>query len=97
MTYLRTVPPRLDHEAFQPPRYGALVPLHRPAPVRGRTPLVGTILFAALGRVVALPRCGRQAVKARRARHHLMQLDDHFLRDIGLAAILRQTHKGGLP
>jgi hypothetical protein len=97
MTYLRTVPSGLDHEAFQPPRYGSLVPLRRPAPVRSRTPLVGAVLFATLGLVVALPRCGRQAVEARRARHHLMQLDDHLLRDIGLAAILRQTHKGGLP
>jgi hypothetical protein len=27
MTYLRSVPSDLDHEAFQRPRYGALMPL----------------------------------------------------------------------
>ena len=29
MTYLRTVPSGLDHEAFQPPHYGTLAPLRR--------------------------------------------------------------------
>jgi uncharacterized protein YjiS (DUF1127 family) len=42
--------------------------------VRVRTP----------GIVERMLRSWRQAIEARRARHHLMQLDDHLLRDIGL-------------
>ena len=84
MTYLHSVPSDLDYAAFQPPRYGAPVALHRPAAARIRTQ-VGTVLYAAVGLIVSLFRSWRQAVEARRARHRLMQLDDHFLRDIGLS------------
>jgi uncharacterized protein YjiS (DUF1127 family) len=85
MTYLRSVSSGVDYEAFQPSRRGALVPLRRPANARLRTQVVSAILFAALGRIVAVLRYGRQVVEARRARRHLMQLDDHLLRDVGLS------------
>jgi uncharacterized protein YjiS (DUF1127 family) len=85
MTYLRSVPSDLGHEAFQRRRYGALVPLPHPAAARRRTQGVSIVLFAALGLVVTLLHYWRRAVETRRARHHLMQLDDHLLRDIGFS------------
>lgn len=84
MTYLHSVPSDLDYEAFQPPRYGAPVALHRPPAAHIRTQ-VGTVLYAAVGLIVSLFRYWRQAIEARRAGHRLMQLDDHLLRDIGLS------------
>jgi uncharacterized protein YjiS (DUF1127 family) len=85
MTYLRSASSAVDYEAFQPSRRGALVSLRRPANARLRTQVVSAVLFAALGPIVALLRYRRQVVEARRAQRHLMQLDDHLLRDIGLS------------
>jgi len=84
MAYLRSVPVDLDEAASQLSRFGALVPLQRPAPARIGSRVFGFVLIAALGLIAALLRCWRQAIETRRARRHLMQLDDRLLRDIGL-------------
>jgi len=86
MTYLRSASSAVDYEAFQPSRRGALVS-RRPANARLRMQVVSAVLFDALGLIVALLCYGRQVVEARRAQRHLMQLDDHLLRDIGLSRI----------
>jgi uncharacterized protein YjiS (DUF1127 family) len=83
MTFLRSVPSDLDYRAFKPLRYGALMPLCRRQADRVCAPAVGAILFLARGLVAALLRCG-QAIEARRVRQHLLELDDHLLRDVGL-------------
>jgi len=84
MAYLRSVPVDLDEAASQLPRFGALVPLERPAPARIGSNVFRIVLIVALGLILTLVRCWRQAAETRRARHHLMQLDDYLLRDIGL-------------
>ena len=60
------------------------------------------ILFFARGLVATLLRCG-QAIEAHRVRQHLLELDDHLLRDVGLiradirfaniATFIRQSHR----
>jgi hypothetical protein len=59
MTYLRSVPSDLDHEAFQRPRYGALMPLRRPQADRVCSSVICAILFFAHGLVATLLRCGQ--------------------------------------
>jgi len=83
MTFLRFVPSDLDSRAFKPLRYGALMPLSRPQADRVCSPSVGAILFFAHGLVATLLRFG-QTIEARRVRAHLLELDDHLLRDVGL-------------
>jgi uncharacterized protein YjiS (DUF1127 family) len=95
MAYLHSVLSAPNHPAFQPPRYGARMPL--------RLPQVDAIILFARGLAAALLRYGRQANEARRRRTHLLELDDHLFRDVGLsradlrfgniATRIRQSHR----
>jgi uncharacterized protein YjiS (DUF1127 family) len=76
MAYLHSVPSAADHAAFLPPC--------APRADRAGTPVVSAILLFARGLVATLPRHGRQTIEARRVRTHLLELDDHLLRDVGL-------------
>jgi uncharacterized protein YjiS (DUF1127 family) len=49
-----------------------------------RRPFASDVLTAALELARAGGRRWRQAIETGRARRHLMQLDDHLLRDVGL-------------
>ena len=71
MTYLRSVPSDFDN-VFQ-------LPPSQPAGDHTRTPAA-----ARPGLTTTALRYWRQVAEARRARHQLMQLNDHLLRDIGL-------------
>src|SRR5215813_11110580 len=80
MTFLRSIPSGFDN-VLPVPRYERrMIPTHC---VGDRQHAVAIRLTAPsiVGRVL---RSWRQAIEARRARHHLMQLDDRLLRDIGL-------------
>jgi uncharacterized protein YjiS (DUF1127 family) len=102
MTFLRSVPSDLDDRALKPLRYGALMRLRRRQAVPICAPAVGAILFFARGLVATLLRCG-QAIEARRVRQHLLELDDHLLKDVGLtradvcsgniATVIRQSRR----
>src|SRR5262245_28660977 len=84
VTYQRTVPSVPGRSALQPlPRYGALEPLHQPWVGRASSAVLGAILL--LARVCGtLLRYWRQTSEARRARQHLLELDDRLLKDIGV-------------
>ena len=80
MTYLRSSPSGFDN-VFPLPRYEHhMVPAHcagdrqHAVAVRVRAPSI----------VERMLRSWRQHFESRRALHHLLQLDDHLLRDIGL-------------
>ena len=77
MTYLRSVPSDFDNVFQLPPRVRA--PSSQPAGDGTPTPAA-----AHLGLTTTVLRYWRQTAEARRARHQLMQLNDHLLRDIGL-------------
>jgi uncharacterized protein YjiS (DUF1127 family) len=82
MTDLRSVLSDF-YSVFQLPP-GQLVPLNQPDAGRVLTQVIDTVFSAALGPILTGLRDWRQAGEARHARHHLMQLDDHLLSDIGL-------------
>ena len=63
MIHLRSVPSDLAPQAFQPPRYGALVPLHRPENHRVRAQGVVNFFTAGLASVATHLRKWRQAVE----------------------------------
>ncbi|MBV8192907.1 MAG: DUF1127 domain-containing protein [Alphaproteobacteria bacterium] len=81
MTYLRSVPSHFDN-VFRSPLYERPA---RPAEPGVSGQLAEAVFAAALGLLSTVLRAWRQSVETRRARQHLMQLDDHLLRDIGLA------------
>ena len=81
MTFLRSIPSGFDN-VFPLPRYERrMVPAHCVGD-RQHAVAVRVTASSIVGRVL---RSWRQAIEARRALHHLSQLDDHLLRDIGLA------------
>lgn len=69
-------------------------------------PAPGDLLTAAVGLARDAGRRWRQAVETHRARRHLMELDEHLLRDVGLdraevrfgdfEALGRQRRAGGV-
>jgi uncharacterized protein YjiS (DUF1127 family) len=83
MTRLHSVPSDLNDQTFQPPRHGAFLNFHHPAPDLVGSPVAVAILFLARA-FTKLLRSGRRTIEARRAQKHLMELDDHLLKDIGL-------------
>jgi uncharacterized protein YjiS (DUF1127 family) len=83
MTHLRSLPSDFENVFQLPP--GVLVPLDQAAAGHARTRVAQTFFVAVRGLAVTVLRAWRRAIEARRARHRLMQLDDHLLRDIGLS------------
>jgi uncharacterized protein YjiS (DUF1127 family) len=81
MTYLRSVPSEFDN-VFQLRRYERHALAAQPAADRQPAEAASG---AALDVARTVLRSWRQALDSRRARHRLVQLDDHLLRDIGLS------------
>jgi hypothetical protein len=90
MTYLRSVPSDFEDVLQLPP--GMLVPSSQPAAGHAPTRVAETFLVAVRGLAMTMLRAWRQAVEARRARHRLMQLDDHPVRGATHAALEHVTN-----
>jgi uncharacterized protein YjiS (DUF1127 family) len=80
MTYFRPAPSQFDDiNVF--PRYKR----HTSPPVK--LPFAGAVFAAARGLGLPLLSYGRRVAETRRARRHLLELDDRLLQDVGLTRV----------
>ena len=95
MAYLRSVPVDLDEAASQLPRFGALVPLERPAPARIGSNVFRIVLIVALGpdpdSCSLLAAGGRDAPRST-SPHAARRLSPQGYRPYSQRSALRQIH-----